>query len=254
MDWSVRHDELVADELGSRVSDLIASGDTASRSHGFGLILELPWINRVSAYSFWAKWSREQARIHGPEIALEAARNGWVMTTGLYAGSISVGQALTIAGGLIPLLKGARNSFSDLPIAPYASQLAGLLITDRFVSSEETARAISELTVIGRHLINHRKQSWPHSGRPYLVASYSHNSGIIDKACAKGGSFLRSLDEVACLGLITLVCICAEMEVASGHDRSRLNRLDLPVPAQFKQVFYDWAKGRVNFVEINTRE
>lgn len=243
LSYSVRHDELVADELSNCVTAMIASGDAASRERGLGLILELPWLGRVSPSSFWGRWARDQARLHGSEIAAEAARNSWFMITGLYSGSISVEQALTMTSDFGPLLNGADNHFSDVPIVPYSQHLVGVLLSDKFTATEDRMRAIDDLGAIGRHLLGQPAQSWFHPGQP-IAASRASHVGLVAQTPYR---IPPGLDEVSGLGLAALMCISAEIGAASEHDLIRSGLLQLPMPSKFRPLFQEWADGQVSF-------
>lgn len=246
LSYAVRRDELVADELSQRLSAMITSDNDESRVCGLGLIVEIPWISRISTYSFWAQWSRQRAAAYRPQIAREAERSSWFMTTGLYARGISVETALAIAGDLGPLVEGARNSFSDIPIPPYSLHLADILVAHEFSPREETGRAASELAAIGSHVLRNLR-------RPLLRSGRAHFGGFLDKIRSRSARMPANLDKVANLGLLALTCMYIELEDAPRQDQSLRSLLDFPVPTQFEPVLEDWLNLRVNFVDITAR-
>jgi hypothetical protein len=59
----------------------------------------------------------------------------------------------------------------------------------------------------------------------------------------------RSPDELTGLGLAAAIAIGSELSDLPTFRRAyRLS--DLPMPAQFRRLFRDWAAGRVEFAEI----
>ncbi len=239
LSYSVRRDELVADELGNRISAMITSNDGQSRARGLRLILELPWISRISAYSFWAQWARQQAAAYRPQITSKAARDSWYMTAGLYSHSVPVETALSIAGDLSPLFGGAGKSFSDIAIPPYVFHIAELLVHYSF-ATEEVA---TELATIGKHVLSHPKQ-------PLLHANYgTQTGGFLDRIRDRIGRMPANLNEVAQLGLLSLISVCIEIEGGPRRELTVLGLADLPEALQFRSFFEDWIAMRRNFVD-----
>ena len=251
LSYSVHHDELIADELSNNVAAMISSGNSAIRAHGLELILELPWISRISAHSFWAHWAREQACIYRQEINLEAARNSWFMTTGLYAGTLSVERALAMADGLGPIMLGAENSYSDIPILPYSLHLTNILMAEGFAAPEQSTAATSGLAVIGRHLLRHPDQPWLSLSGSNFSSLQSYES-FIRRIHAAGRRLPAALDELTCLGLVSSIYICAEICKANRREVIFQSLLNLPIPVQFRPVLRNWADGNVNFVWMRT--
>ena len=249
LSYSVRRDELIADELNNNVAAMISSGISISRTRSLRLLLELPWVSRISARSFWAHWAREQAQIHKREINLKAATDSWFMTTGLYADTISVEQALAMTDSLRPLMLGAENSYTDVPILPYSLHLVGTLLVDRFAALDQSTAAVSGLAIVGRRLISHPDLPWIPFSRTNVLSLQSYE-GFIRRIHAAGTRLPADLDEVTCLGLVSSIYICAEMAKAKRREAIFRSLLNLPLPAQFRPMLRNWADGNVNFIEM----
>jgi hypothetical protein len=241
LSYSVRLDELVADELNNRVSTMITSRSAQARSLGLRLILEVPWISRISAYSFWAQWARQQAAAYRPQIINAAADDDWYMKAGLYARSISVENVLEMAGGLNPLFEGGEPSFSDMPIQPYALQLLKFLSHYESAAEEDRVQIAKDLAAVGRHFINYPL-------RPLLRANYRTHSVGFDDISRISIGVPEVLDEIAHVGLLALICVTIEL---GNYPRRLQMPLGLPTRPQFRRIFDDWASERVNFVVVD---
>jgi hypothetical protein len=138
-------------------------------------------------------------------------------------------------------------------------------------NSEETVK----LAAIGQHLL---KQEWPPQLRllsPNNSANYQSNVSRFKAAYRRAILLSDWGDEQIGLAIATVMCMGIELTNPSVRDApytaapqvsgagSLLHRFiacrlaheadelpDLPVPKQFRQVFQDWAAGRVNFVEF----
>jgi hypothetical protein len=95
---------------------------------------------------------------------------------------------------------------------------------------------------------------------------------LLDRESDAYASALSRLDEITYLGTAATKCILFELSRREANASSDITKPtkgnlldhylysrrtkvtkklpDLPVPAQFRQVFRDWAAGRVDFVEF----
>jgi len=134
----------------------------------------------------------------------------------------------------------------------------------RPTDNDGAARAINELTVVGRYLIDHPRTPWLTWQSDMWPVSFL--SGPIERDIPRS-----RLDPVAYLGAAGILLITSEEKetralpdegpqklgplsdlypyIARRWGAEPENELpELPVPEEFRQVFRDWADGKVNFV------
>jgi NACHT domain len=255
------HEQVIADEMSSRIGAMVISDDAVTRAEGLQLALEAAW---VAPNDFWRVWSREQARQHTAVIAAEAAASASLRTVALYAAVISIGQALTMPGGFGALMGGARPMLAELrATVPFP-----LFLCSRLLGAVPDPDAIADFTAIGRYLTGHPTTPWVH------IVRQDYARPVWDPAGAATGR--SGLDELCALGIAAVICVDAELSqsrIGAGippgkfqlgdlgplldfYVTGRLMRSfgllfelpDLPLPEEFRQVFKDWGEGRVNFV------
>jgi hypothetical protein len=94
---------------------------------------------------------------------------------------------------------------------------------------------ISELTDVGRHLIEHPALPWLHAG---------HGDQTSDDRSPPDYS---GFDELSGLGAAAAFAISCDTEDISF--RKDLYLSAFPMPLQFRKLFQDWSEGLVNLVE-----
>jgi NACHT domain len=266
---SGRSQGLISDELTNRVTDLVASDDAEQRRDGLQLMLWVDWVTADT--SPWLGWAEESAHTCAAEIASAAngdvAFRNWVISRDF----ISLEQGLAMSGGLAALMESATATIPpNLPAYPLAQLL---FLYAKRLNPDDTE--VDNLAVIGQHLLN---QEWPprvHISPSDNISNYRYNITIIKNIYRDEIPFPDWNDEQLSLGISTIMCIGIELTDLSESDArvaaeqqktgpgSLLHRYitrrlthdadelpDLPVPAQFRQVFRDWAEGRVDFVEF----
>jgi hypothetical protein len=275
-----RYRAVVADEMSNHVSAMVDSDEMEIRTYGLRIALMVRRLY-VGTDDFWLRWSTEQARIYGPEILLLAKGDIVLRAIAVHFGNIKVTSALAMPGGFDALMQ-ANVVFADrdaggghhqsTPLLPaYPESICQILFSE---TPDQHQTAISELTAIGRYLLE--------SPALPLVHIASRTRMKVKSDFIK---LLRSterfpiLDEVACLGFAAVVCVTDELkqeddrrasssgpELSTGTERLLYRYLirrrtgsgnalpELPVPPPFRQVFLDWAEGRVDFVEFVAEE
>jgi hypothetical protein len=272
---SGRNRDLIDDELVNRIADAVASDDPERRTDGMRLVL---WIDYITVESSpWHRWVMELAHAYADEISAAADRDVEFRNWAVSCDFISLEQALAMPGGLVALMESVTATIPiSLPCYPL-TQLKHLNAEPVKHNSEE----IRNLTAIGHHLLS---QEWPpllrirSSNAEYIdpyASPIDYNRTIVKNIYHKMITLPDWNDEQLSLGIATVMCMGIELAGMSASDArpvagpqesstgSLLRRYftcrlthdadelpDLPVPAQFRQVFRDWAEGRVNFVEL----
>jgi len=265
------YEDLVTGEINARVDRLTGSGVPVIRRAGLRFVFDLgthAWGNSLEtlraigspAAQYWGRWSAEQAEAHAADIVAEAANDGWLRHAALTYGLISVDEALAMPAGLDVLMR--REGGSD----GYLVQM-GFVIFDAYGSAEmpdgeDGRRALEAFAAVGRYLLNQRRPPWVTSSPTDDLAGWWH--------LTLGHASFRP-DEVTYLGIAAMVLSAAELGIfnldpPSGPvDNGPMGLLvqyrlcrgervseglllpDLPVPEGFRQLFRDWANGKVNF-------
>jgi hypothetical protein len=108
-------------------------------------------------------------------------------------------------------------------------------------AGEETL--IRALTAIGRFLTEHQQPPWVRAslyGDPLPLITMQMTSMLEE---------FSLLDEFTRLGLAAAIAIGNELsDLPTLRHSYRLS--ELPMPAPFRQLFRDWATGRVHFAEV----
>jgi hypothetical protein len=98
--------------------------------------------------------------------------------------------------------------------------------------------AEQEFAAIGRYIISHPLPPWARASSYELgLADICHEELLRESAA--------TLDEVTGLGFAAVHAICSE--VFGWHGERPW--ADLPMPAQFRRTFRDWANHKVNLAE-----
>jgi hypothetical protein len=220
------YESFIYDELTKRIATMVASGEQDAQAAGLRFFLEMA---RGFRYSPQRSWVDEQANRYHAEILDIAAHDSDFRVRAVSVDVISVGQALAMPGGLSVLFRDREL------IASYQAKLT---------AGEEIL--IRALAVIGRFLVEHQQLPWvsaPLYDEPLPLITMQMTS-MLDK--------FRELDEFTGLGLAAAIAIGSELsDLPTFRHAYRLS--DLPMPAQFRRMFRDWAAGRIEFAEIIKR-
>jgi len=206
-----------------------------------------------TADPFWRGWFSGQDSAHRAEIFSAADRDEDVRVLALIREAITVADALAMPGGLTTLatiwpvaFEGfARGSVRRLPCLV---NLADSLIEG--VSSSTTADATA---AIGRHLLCHKMPPWIRGRHSGYYSESSWLERVVDELVEglADNALIEALDEAGKLGVTAILCLLVELGQLSARDRSYYVALPgLAIPADFREIFRDWAAGRVNFVEF----
>jgi len=262
----------IADELGSRISSLINSGDMTALTEGVRLLVSIPYgIGQDD--SIWRNLIIEQGRIHQAAVNSVADLSGQIMILALAHDFITLEDALAMPGGLSKLAT-VEPTFAEglaRERGAYYSYMTNLAFSLR--ESELSTRAAERARAVGRYLLRHGAPPWVNTN--YRENTLKHEFIFYDLFA--DGVHVPALDEAGCLGATACLCIILELYLLnrtsvmlpdflvpaegrrpdsliqylncriSGHDSALP---DLPVPTEFRQLFRDWAGGRVNFVEF----
>jgi NACHT domain len=226
LNWRATNKQLIADEISNRITAMASSADAGTRTNGMLLLLE---VIRFTEDEFHTRWSKEKVADYSAEISAELMSSSIFRTAALNAGIISLEQVLEIPGAFNSLMEEFEDGL-DLPVGliiPYPTQRFGNM------GLPETGRdAASDAAVIGQYLVDHPRLPWMR--------------GAIRRSGPKHDiyEYVRPQDELSGLGVAAISAIAIEL---SGAPRKIAFKLS--VPAQFRQVFLDWAEGRADFVE-----
>jgi NACHT domain len=243
---SDNHEQLIADEMSSRIAAMVMSDNEETRVEGLLIPLEIRGHN-VNA--FWSRWSAEQANRYAADTFAEAVRSSRLRTPALTANFISLEQALEMPGGLGALMEVHPQLLHISLDDPYP---ASLCLDLRYQPSSGTGLwgakedSMKKLVLIGHNLAaNNPDPPWARTISLKGISMASLNAeGIM--ASFNGEGIRDRLNSLSGLGF---AAIWAMYEEIAGADRSPLVA-DLPMPTQFKKLFQDWVAKRVDFVEI----
>ena len=203
-------------------------------------------------------------RAHAAEVTEAAEEDLHLRNFAIWLGFISVRQALEMPGGLSALFHEPWD-FMATAVDPYLKTACGALLMGWPAFTD--AAIVADLQAVGEYLRDHPRLPWVHDPAARLFEKSFWEALAPSVPAAAPGSF----DATACLGGVALMAILSENDRTDILERSTrrtgplcgilpyLERRsgggpdaglpDLPVPEEFRQVFRDWAEGRVNFTE-----
>ena len=229
-----RHQRTVADELRSGIATMVASDQESTKLTGLQLALEMVL---VSGDDYWRSWSRELAAQYEEEASAFSARSPALRTLALYNSAIPIDQALTMPGGFSAIIQ-RRPSVGIPPVVPYP------LFMSIAAASGEPARppSIAVLAAIGQYLVDHPALPWASGQHDQFNAITNPHDKLVN----------ANLDEFSGLGGAASCAVHAEFR---EDDRTAigLSIERLPIPAQFRQLFRDWADGKVDLIELRVK-
>jgi hypothetical protein len=209
---------------------------------------------------FWFAQGDEDSRLYRNEIVDAAAHDAGMRTAALTQGLISIEDSLEMTGGLLPLLQPQHIGFFGATWVPYLISRFFSVANEDLIAADSAA----ELKAVGDYIIRHPAIPWTREGAlPW--SQFTHSEPPIRLAQTQP-------DPITYLGGAAIMFISAEADstlpsrhfggdpsklgafcdlypyIERRHARSATSALpDLPVPGEFKQLFRDWAEGKVNF-------
>jgi NACHT domain len=263
---------VIDEEISATIAALIASDEPAKRLDGlrFAVSLASPlWGSEGGRgpnlraddrmMSFWQDRTKENVRLYASDIIEAAAHHTDMRCLAVEHNLITVEKALQMNGALLPLLEFSRTGFLGY------SGGSPLMFKVYMLAREHDDEAISALTAVGMFISSHPRPPWvigSASGWSYYQWDSLPDSDVDPPAT----------DPLTFLGFAGVVSIFAEFDELSRFadmqtdDSSRLGPFsdlyaymdyrrgvrkqplpELPLPDEFKQVFHDWAEGKVNF-------
>lgn len=200
-------------------------------------------------------------RAHATEVTEAAEEDFHLRNVAVWQGFISARQALEMPGGLSALFL-EPWSFMASWQAPYLDAAYESLL--KGWPAFTAANVVGDLQAVGEHLRDHPDLPWVHHSHTRIADT---GWEAPEAPASKPGPF----DATACLGGAAMLAIQSEYGATGilDQDPQRFGPLgsifpylkrrvygapdaefpDLPVPEEFRQVFRDWAEGRVDFTE-----
>jgi hypothetical protein len=263
---------IVDEEITASIAEMVTSDNLATRLNGlrFAMWLDngprmsrgdagpgLPYDSRLSR--FWEDRASKNIHIYKEEIITAAAQHVDIRNSALRRSVITVEQALEVDADLLPLLSHQSAHIFSLIWSGYLpNMLANLMAHGASQGMGADMRAV------GSYLTEHSDLPWAH-GRVSPYRYFDYNKTLVRKA--------SRLDQISYLGAAAILLMSLEGDSpyrmqTVDQEPSRLGPIsglygyierrlagepgpplpDLPVPEEFRQVFRDWAEGKVNFV------
>jgi hypothetical protein len=259
--------DAVVDEINVVLAGIIRSGDKAAVVSGLRFILSLgygtlssPALRGDTELDFWTAYSHRVLKTHAAAAAAAAETDAYIRVMALEAAVITARQALDMPGGPIVLFRNSEG-WSHL-CAPHFWDAVGAL--DKGWPAFGDPDIVSDFTAFGEYLIDHPGPPWLHG----MMDDFDYydvpddNDEPFERAARPA-----PLSQTAYLGAVAVLVIMKETLESAKRIERRLGPLrdiapyltrrqglgrrtklpSLPVPEQFKQMFRDWAEGKVNF-------
>jgi NACHT domain len=270
--------DLIADEISRCVGARARSDDASVQHDALNLILAIGYYFLMDSSdvasrhslraSFWWQWSSNQARALVPIIEIAAAHEDWIKASAVEYELILPDQALEMPSGLDVLMHNRPVPLSGMILIALLPEACWSLLDDakqtlRPELEDPRERLLGLLAALGRYLQRHRCPPWIRDATGGMVGQYEWQLAAEYRSLP--------LDEVTYLGLAAVILMSAELtEVrllppeppGDGAPPSLLvpylsrrygnpsdDIPDLPVPAEFRRLFRDWADGKVSFTQ-----
>jgi hypothetical protein len=269
----------IGEEISGRIASLVSSGDAQGRADGLWLVSSMP-LRGDERDGFWKTWAQEQCRHYATEIAAAAIDDTDFRALALCASALTIRDAVAMPGGLTALVTASPDWLLIQELEVEVARIHNFdSLTELLLTPELHVEQVREITAIGEYLIAHPEPPWVSApiGTRKLSSSIA---SLLDLTTS-----LPTLDEDGNVGVAALLCIgielagpvakklagpsVLELERGTRSEPSLLwyiaRRLtgeayvtgelpDLAVPAEFRQLFRDWAGQRVDFVEFTGGE
>jgi hypothetical protein len=260
--------DTVADQLDVLVSEGVRTGDHRTMVSSLRVMESIPstlgaqllW-NRPEA-DFWRALARDVLSKHGPAVAQAAETDAYFRTTALRDSLITTRQALDMAGGPVVLFYVSAGLFVNR--FPYFQDLLRALEVGWPAFGDPKFR--DDLAAFGEYITDHPEPPWLRGD----ASGWDWFPTFIDEVDEPPTFFTGRpdpLSQTAYLGAAAMLLILHEVSPRRGNSRRKLGplrhiapylarreglgrRTELPsllVPEQFKQLFRDWAEGRISF-------
>ena len=237
LDLLVRHthyQEVISDQLKLGIAELISSNDGEAKTEGLEFITEFCILTANNPVSGWA---REQANIHKMDIIAKATDSIVLRTLALYAGIVSLKQAIAMPGGLGVLMSHSvcQDRIADIeqyPVRQYS----------KLTHSPSYQGALIDFMTIGEYVISIRTPPW--------VGDIPHYNGRAAAVLSSIPDSRKSQFNPVCgLGVAALIAINAEIGQTSRINEGAMIKT-LPMPPRYKELFRQWARHKFDVVEF----
>jgi len=211
---------------------MITTGQQSAKLAGLQILLSMT-IPGIRRDKFWHDWCEKFTILYAAEVQTSSAHSPALRTLALFTSIISIDQALAMPGGFDAISQ--RYPIIGVgPLVPYP-----LYMTPDHGSADPDLAAVAVATAVGKYLVDHPALPWA-SGPPDRFGTIGSYLDRLTKA---------NLDDLSGLGSAAAYAVNAEFR---GLERTSMGPaiLKLPMPSQFRQLFRDWADGRVNLVEL----
>lgn len=246
MAYCTSYREIAREEVGEVISESIESGDSDLRIGALQLTASLAMLGDIySGGGTWADLEDELLESYSSAVPEAATFDLCVLTTALSKRILSLREFLVTPGGLTALLSQPINAFYPMQWASHLESLGG-------------ADFVSAMADVGNYLRQDPQVPW--------ASAVGKDAGYIDELHPRRGADLAAIKFTgdAYLGYAAIAAILTETgNLIKGypaairdfdlytthrmHPEQRQSLPELPVPDEFKQVFRDWAEGKVNF-------
>ena len=212
---------------------------------------------------FWDNRARENCKRYKQEITTAAAGSIDIRNSALRLGVVTAAQAIEMKEGLLPLLQ--RQPILIFGLGIWGAYLPSIFVN--LASDPEHREGIEVMTAVGEHLTRYPDPPW--------ITGNVDPWYWVDGPDLQDRELPASVTPVAFLGAAAIALMTAEANLAEiirdlrgepsrglgpfsvlyaymtrrNAPGTRTPLPDLPLPEEFKQVFRDWAEGKVNFTE-----
>jgi hypothetical protein len=265
--------EVVDAEVTAFIETVVASDNRETHLNGLRLAMwlnvgpcpggergpDLPDDHRLRL--FWEERARENRERYQEEIVKAAAEDIEIRNSAVRLGAVTTQQAIAMKEGLLPLLQS-----HPVRIFGFGGWVAYLLnVFSNLASDPDYQMGIEVMTAVGQHLTCYPDLPWA-TGE---VSQWYW----LDDSDLQNSELPAAVTPIAFLGAAAVALMTTEATLAKtvsalhgepsrglgpfsvlysymtrrNAPGSRTPLPDLPVPEEFKQVFWDWAEGTVNF-------
>ena len=276
------HTAIVGAEIDAAIASMIGSNDSEERLNAIRFVLSMDtalyriFADPESTFSsagrsadFWSQKSAENIRLYREAITVLAPSYESVRIEAMQSGLITVDEALGMPGGLQPLLRPQqREAFGGGWSALLCVYFQWLIWN---INDNSVGLAKEYLSAVGRFASRTGSPPWTYGPiQPWLSPEWDKNrsdrleSSLLEPSIYLGGAIValtcaeasgdwgyRILSkDPALLGPFSDLHAYIGYREQGGTLNSTSVLPDLPVLGEFKQVFRDWADGKVDFIGV----
>jgi hypothetical protein len=267
--------DVVHDEMSKKIDEMMRSGDPGSRLNAVRLELWLPAVismlregdprlpSRNLLAEFWRQRTAQALKAYTATVVSFAETDTGIRYGAVRRGIIPWDQALEMTGGLLPFLQAQPTGIFDLI---WASPLVSSVLSLTYGVAD--SGDLEDFASVGGHINRNPNLPWI-KGPAQTLSSYDREEW--EPAISR-----PELDLMSYLGAAAVLLMALECEGDDALQRDSANQdfgpLDdlrpliarrwgaeprpeipeLPIPTDFRQVFSDWAEGKVSFVDQPT--